>query len=493
MRIKRKIAAVASAAMLAAVAAVPMSAGAAEESYSLITATVSKETAFADASGTPLSADITTASPLKFRKILDIQNEANIPDCTFTFKAASGTPADATDTTLAVLAGPDPDKIVWNKSTVENGAFVSSHTNAEASDSISVTYKANEITLGSGDTAAGAVMSVIDDVVLTEGSPTTYCAEKEVELDFSGCGFTEPGVYRYILTEEGSVERGVKNDPDKRTLDVYVGDASYYTLDGTAYTLHKKLNILGYTMYVNELTAGPSNKLEETEGTPRIVENYTETKTPNGIEVTGATKTIGFKNQYPTYTLTFGKEVKGNQGSKDKYFKFTVALSNAPAGKYDVILANASAAVENNSATKSEYIGQENPRSITVGESGSVSTDFYLHDGQYIKIVGIAKNTAYTITEEKEDYTQTEKIAKADSSLDWNNKEGNEGFDALNDDLSGTFDAEDLYTGFTNTRSGLIPTGILVSVAGPAVIGIIALLGIAVLLIRGRRRKAEED
>ncbi len=496
MKIKRSIAALASMAMLAtaAAAAVPMSAGADDNEYSLIKSTVIKTTAFSDNKGTALTEDIKPADSLKFRKIMDIQDEANIPDCSFKFAVASGEAVDASATTLAVLAGPDPDKVVWNASTVEDNAFVASSSNTAASAFYELKYKANDVTLGEGGSATGAKLSVPDDnVIITDGSTTTYCAEKQLSLDFKGCGFTEPGVYRYIISETESVGHGVKNDPNVRTLDVYVNDASYYTTadEGTTYTYNKKLNIVGYTMYIGELTAGPSNSMTASDSeTPYAGENYTDTITPNGVEVSGAYKTIGFKNEYPTYGLTFGKEVIGNQGSKDKYFKYSVKLENAPAGTYNVILSKTVPTVPSNSATKQGYIGKTNPNTITIDATGTKTVDFYLQDGQYIEIVGIAKGTKYTIEEEAEDYTSIEKISAANSSLDWDTTAG---YDALNDNVSGTFNEVDIHTGFTNKREGLLPTGIILSVAGPAVVGIIALLGIAVLLIRGRRRRAEEE
>lgn len=46
---------------------------------------------------------------------------------------------------------------------------------------------------------------------------------------------------------------------------------------------------------------------------------------------------------------------------------------------------------------------------------------------------------------------------------------------------------------FTNTRTGTIPTGILLSVAAPAAVGVVVIGGIAYLLIKNKRREAEEE
>ena len=73
------------------------------------------------------------------------------------------------------------------------------------------------------------------------------------------------------------------------------------------------------------------------------------------------TKDKGFTNEYATQDLTFSKTVTGNQGSREKYFQFTVKISNAVAGtKYDVDLTNAVASAPENLATKTEYDGKTN-------------------------------------------------------------------------------------------------------------------------------------
>ena len=51
----------------------------------------------------------------------------------------------------------------------------------------------------------------------------------------------------------------------------------------------------------------------------------------------------------------------------------------------------------------------------------------------------------------------------------------------------------DAYETFTNDKTGTIPTGILLSVAAPAGVGIVVIGGIAYLLIKNKRREAEEE
>ena len=218
--------------------------------------------------------------------------------------------------------------------------------------------------------------------------------------------------------------------------------------------------------------------------------------TPNGAEVDNATKNDTITNVYASQDLTFGKIVTGNQSSKDKYFDFTVTISNAVPGTiYTVDLTNADATSGTNDATITNNAAKTNVATITVpaaaaGETtSSVTTHFYLQNGQYITIQGLAEDTTYTITENAEDYTSTNGITAALSTLDWDGTTGN---DALSDPLNGTIASADIHTGFTNDRSGTIPTGLLSTVAGSAgiiALGVIGVTGGAIYLKKKRSRE----
>lgn len=537
MKRKRIAAGVASLAMAASMAlSMPIGASAAGTNYdvpsgsnnALIAGTVSKTSAYSDTAGTALTNDLTTDNTTMLKKILEIEDGANIPACSFTFTATAGTAAAATDSTLAVLAGVDPDKITYKTvadaetkhlAFADSGSAAITATTVDSENSaISVAYAANDVTLGENNAASGSTITVTNDnVVLSNGNALTYYAEKEVELDFSGCGFTEPGVYRYIITESTTSESantGIINDTNTtRTLDVYVEDASYYTRTGEessyTYTYNKKLKITGYVMYVGTQTAGPSNSSTETAGTAVTMEDNSE-KTPNGLEVNNATKSVGFKNTYETEDLTFSKTVTGNQGSKDKYFAFTANISGAVAGTvYDISYtddnnanttdgnADATITKKPNSATTIEALNGDSdvtqPSTLTVGSDGTVTQTFYLQHGQKIAIRGLAKGTQYSITEAPEDYTPS---AVATAGTDKNTGDATADGSAIqliNNAMSDNYIKGDAVIDFTNTRTGTIPTGILLSVAAPAGVGAVVIGGIAYLLIKNKRRENEEE
>ena len=366
-----------------------------------------------------------------FTKDLEIPNDCNIPGCAFSFAITVGSSVSGTGTTFPINAGIEPDKV---KFTPEG--------DATTKGSGTITYLPN--------TKATAVAN--DYVTIKEKTPDDdyYTAQKKMTLDFSGVTFTKPGVYRYIITESGT-NSGIINDTvNTRTLDVYVEDASTATA--------KKLKITNYLLY------------KDTD------------------------KSTGFQNTLDPSTLTFGKEVKGNQGSLDKYFKYTLTIERALAGtvfNVDVSAADTSISEKPNDATTCIPAGgATNATSLTADSNGSVTADFYLQDGQYITVNGLTVGMSYEITEDEEDYTSTEGISAEDSPF---NIDGIGGNDALTGKTSDTIttDGSVIYTGFTNTRRGVVPTGVLLSIAGLVVAAIFIVAGVIFFGIRSRRKYEE--
>ena len=97
---------------------------------------------------------------------------------------------------------------------------------------------------------------------------------------------------------------------------------------------------------------------------------------------------------------------------------------------------------------------------------------------------------SYEITEDEEDYTSSEGISAEDSPF---NIDGVSGNDALTGKTSDTIttDGSVIYTGFTNTRRGVVPTGVLLSIAGLVVAAIFIVAGVIFFGIRSRRKFEE--
>jgi len=348
-----------------------------------------------------------------FDKYLLMNLDANVPNVSFTYEVTAGAAENykIDGKTFEVLAGVDADKVTV---TDEDAA-----------------------------TAGFQLVFTPEDTTVTAKNPSVKnfnpklhkYATKTATVDFSGVTFTEPGIYRYIITESGD-NQGVTNDADlTRMVDVYVEDASTDT--------EEKLTIASYVLHASNASVNDS-------------------------------KSQGFTNTYDTYDLTFRKEVTGNQASHDKYFKFTVKISGAvPGTKYTVDLSEAEAGPTPNDATN--YDTMTNPAELTAGADGAVTAEFYLRHEQEIRIMGLAKGTKYEVTEDAEAY-----ISQAAAITGYTDAVKNE-----------TGIETDVKTSYRNGREGIIPTGIMMAVAPFAAITLIGGLGAASILLK--KKKDEDD
>ena len=233
---------------------------------------------------------------------------------------------------------------------------------------------------------------------------------------------------------------------------MYVNDAS-----GEG---ENKLKIAGYVLHSNANDA-PDVSLGENNGSA-------------GSYV--ATKSQGFTNSYDTSDITIAKRVSGNQASRNKYFEFTVNITGAvPGTVYDVDLSNADATTQSNAATITANEGKTNPATLTVGADGTVTQKFYLAHNQDIVIQGVAKDSKYKVTENAEDYKSTAA-----------------GVDGYTDATNGTVASADLKTSYLNTRDGVIPTGVIMTVAPFAAVTLLGGVG-AVTMVMKKRKSSEEE
>ena len=491
MKRKRIAAGVASLAMAASMAlSMPIGASAAGTAYT------AGLTAATDGTN-PVSQNITTID-----KYLVMDVNANVPNASFDFSIApynseaaeKAVIAEASGTNLAVING------VTAQSSGTLDFKANDATNTGSATAGVVAFAQSDTTNAITQGATGADTAVVWQ---DETSGNEKYAKKTLTLDFSTVQFTEPGVYRYLITETGT-NQGITNDTGVtaegqntfRTLDVYVEDYAGYLAAKEAATAGstsgytpvngKELLITGYVLYDGKHDAAPA----ETGG--------------------DVAKSTSYTNAYASYDLTFSKTVTGNQGSKDKYFAFTVAISGAVEGTvFDVSYAddnnanttdgNADATITKkpNSATTIEALNGDSdvtqPSTLTVGSDGTVTQTFYLQHGQKIAIRGLAKGTQYSITEAPEDYTPS---AVATAGTDKNTGDATEEGTPItlsNNAMSDNYIKGDAVIDFTNTRTGTIPTGILLSVAAPAGVGAVVIGGIAYLLIKNKRRENEEE
>ncbi|MBP0955131.1 MAG: hypothetical protein J6M90_05750 [Oscillospiraceae bacterium] len=411
-----------------------------------------------------------------FNKYLVLDDSAQVPNVTFDFTIAAGDEVPSSNGTMAVLPG-----IVVKNGDVVTAPKVTSATFAPTDSPVSYAdWSDTNQTYHTSDVSAEKMNGT---AVLTTGEKY---AKKQATVDFTGVTFPEPGIYRYVVSETAGNATGIGYTTDKLIIDVYVTD--YVDTDG----IHKLQieNVGEKAPYViSRITSGSTPSEIRTGTDLGSGDNY-----KNGVE-----KATGLTNTYTTHNLVVGKAVSGNQASRDKYFALTVKVENLNArDKFTVSIADDSntATVDGNAdptsginpATKDAYQNKENVQLITVAnDATSFEQTYYLQHGQYIAIRGLPDGAKYTVTEDAEDYKSTEKIADTLSTLDWD--PDHDGNDAFNDALSSDNMTKDIYTGFTNTRNGTVPTGIVLSVV-PAVI-IFALALAALIVIAVRRKRAE--
>lgn len=362
-----------------------------------------------------------TGTTTTFDKYLVMDTQANVPNASFSYNITPGTAKSYSvgEKKFEILAGIGTPTMAGVDSVTDN----------------TIAFKQGEAITATGTANAG---DQVKDLTTTQ-----KYVKKTATLDFSGITFTEPGVYRYVITETGD-NLGIKNDTNtKRILDVYVIDKA------------GALEIASYVLHATESDL----KMGDDSGTVEI----------EASEM----KSQGFTNVYDSSDLTFRKEVAGNQASRDKYFEFTVNITGAVAGTvYEVDTTNADGTSKTNAATITANAEKTNVNRMTVGTDGTISQDFYLQHGQEIKIQGIAKGTEYNVTENKEDYKSEAKAVTG-----------------YTDEVSGTIASRDLKTSYKNTRSGVIPTGVIMTVAPFAAVTLLGAVGMVTI----KMRKKEDD
>lgn len=285
-------------------------------------------------------------------------------------------------------------------------------------------------------TVGTAQFSNADTAGATDGLPTdadpssptagSKYAQKTVNITFPATSFTKPGVYRYVLNEVNGGAPGVTYDATARYLDVFV----------VADPATDELSVDSYVLRSTETNIG-------TDG------DYTSD--PD-------VKSSGYTNSVTQYDFTFTKAITGNQGDKNKRFNFTLNISNAVPGVYPVIT--------------NDVTG--NPTTITVAANGTYTGTFSLTNGSSFQVVNLNKDAVCSVSEAEEDYTPTYSIDSA-AAVD-GNASGNITLANASHEVA-----------FTNTRDGIIPTGVLLTIA-PFAVGLF-LFGTVIVFTMTRRRR----
>ena len=329
-------------------------------------------------------------------KNLVVDDDANIPNITFSYTIRRGTPQDATATTIEILESP------LGGGSIDTAVFSNADT-------------------------ASTINGLPTDADPSNPTAGRKYVQKSVSITFPVGTFTKPGVYRFVINETNNHLPGVDYDSNPtRYLDVFVVVNDDNTLSVNNYVLR--------------------------DGATDIGTNGKYVEDPD-------VKSSGYTNSLTQYDFDFSKTISGNQGDKNKRFNFTLTIAGANPGTYPI------------SANDVEG----NPTSITVGADGTATGAYLLTNNSTVQVIGLNEGAVCTVTEDPGDYTPTH-------SLDSGN--------AVSGNSSGavTLDS-DHSVAFTNTRNGIIPTGIIMTIA-PFAIGICVFGAVFIFIICRKKRRS---
>lgn len=442
-----------------------------------------------------------------FDKYLVIDDNADVPHYTSYYTVTAGQPVAGTATTPEVFAGVNANNITIS----QPAEFAPGQT----------TYQNVQL----GDTV--------------KFDAAQKYAKQSVKMSFENVTYSQPGIYRYIVTEKArlTTDQGITNDTDtSRFLDVYVETKETGELDVVGYVFHDddKVETLkdeptfavvapddllrNGEYYVQDNTAVEGNfgvLLDSTgkkyrPATQDEIDKAIAGRTSNMYSAVNTLKDAGFQNLYSTYDLLLEKQVTGNQGNREEYFKFTVTVTGGvPNSRYHVDLTNANtnnikytlngvkdSTVSNvTQLTKGEVLTNtgdalgehQSEYYFTTDGNGSKTLTFYLKDDQRIEIWGLTEDMSYEITEATKDGEGYDISYRQDLTQNTRDVSGQQ--KVLSATSKAQMGASDDTVIYDNYRNGVVPTGIMMTAAPFA-----ALAGLTGgVLVIGKKRKKKDN
>ena len=269
----------------------------------------------------------------------------------------------------------------------------------------------------------------------TEGELDNTSITKELTFTLDSSKFTAMGTYRYEVKQTKGKYEGIKYDEDVRYLDVTVA------ADGDTFYI-ASAELISY----KKGTLDKSGAFVNTYGVNKPDPDNPTNPVPDGT----------------VNDLVISKNVTGNYGERNKKFDFEITINGAPGEEYKL---------------------EGEPAHQTTKITSGVKTTIQLSHGQKVKIYGLTKGDAYTITEQAAtDYKTTYRTLV-------NDVEKTNGTVESKEVTGGTIvDGTSLQTqevAFTNNREGSA-TGFVLSY-GPYALMVVLAGAVAFVLFRKRR------
>ncbi len=230
-------------------------------------------------------------------------------------------------------------------------------TNATITDSNSITAKVKPGVAAaiSNPTATVTFANTNTQVGATAAGTTD---SKTFTIGFDASKFSEPGVYRYVITETSSpasvADKGITRGAEYKTvryLDVYVERNAQDAFE-----------VYGYVLFESE--------------------SADQSMTPDTVKSQGWVKKVDDSSNadvdvYETYNYTITKTITGSMADMDAKFPFTATVTNSITGAYytldDTKTAVAAAAIAKNLGNGDSIAIKGIPSSTTANVSVAVS------------------------------------------------------------------------------------------------------------------------
>ena len=365
---------------------------------------------------------------------------------------------------------------------------------------ITTGVKVNAGTAGTASSASGTLAWTNADILDASAAGTANC--KEFTLDFSDVVFTQPGVYRYLITETVSAytTSGVTETTGTHTryLDVYVMRSEDY--DATEIT-SDDWRIYGYVCVIESEDITPAG---DTSTTGAVKTNGFVAATNDGTDVKA--------DEYHTFNLTVGKTLVGDDVMNSHKFPFDVAWTAGGAtGNFQFAVEESDASVTKTAQAAATSVGGTSVAANSlykVGGASAVGTadkdgSPSIANGGTVKYIGIPAGTVAAVTETNDvtgtTYTTTAEEdgtavaftgGTADLSDDSKTATVADGATVTYAQAEAPDDDTSAEIQFTNTLSLISPTGYVVRFAPYA---LMLIGGIALLLVAKKHRKHTEE
>lgn len=290
---------------------------------------------------------------------------------------------------------------------------------------------------------AGIAGASITDAIHPATEAGDTIDSQMVTADFSGCGFSSAGIYRYIITESSKVDSSVSEDI---VIDIDNGNSGSYVMD-----VYVKKSGDGFTPYTYVMSKGGA------------INSFDKSQDPSQAAYADKISTV--TNEYTTYNLTINKTIKGDLAANS--FDFTIELDNMPEDVSFLQDGNA------NSGNKSYAL------KATLGNNGTT------------EIKGLPSTATYKVKEavnQLEGYTvKVEDNNENKGSYEWIGADG--AAEAFGNASATILGKADTVIGFTNQLNSISPTGVVLRF-GPYLLMFAA--GAALFFLAMRRRKNED-